>query len=276
MHNIPVPENAIATVILESPDDSEYDNQMRLQVLQSVVSHLTKNSLKNGIVIFPAGMFYSAANPPSSLYPIIEPSISAFLAKSDYHIVVCFGIDGSVDNEGYARDQIAVAADKTGIIALGKKFYPAKAERGHVNLAPDFNIPEAGKSRIFRFGNSLYYLGMCYDGFGIKNLNIVNPGVNGFIELAHCFYPKGQGPSGESYFARHGFAGAARQWNCPVFGTAVFFGREVPENWPTGVIWNQGSKSTTEWNYSMNTLRPLKVERIGVADGAAVIRHYQL
>ncbi len=83
-------------------------------------------------------------------------------------------------------------------------------------------------------------------GFGIKNQNIKNPGVTGLIELAHCFYPKGLGPSGEPYFARHGFAGASRQWNCPVFGTGVFFDREVPERWPTGVMWNQGNISTTD------------------------------
>jgi hypothetical protein len=31
------------------------------------------------------------------------------------------------------------------------------------------------------------------------------------LNQVHCFYPKGEDPSGESYFARHGFAGASKQ-----------------------------------------------------------------
>jgi hypothetical protein len=238
--------------------------------------HLAARNFQNGIVVFPAGMFYSGDKDPSSIYSQIETAVSSFLASNGGHVIVCFGIDGSVDSEGYARDQIAVAIDQTGIIALGKKFYPANAERGHVNLAGDFNILENGKSRIFKWGNSSFYLGMCYDGFGVKILNIKNPGVNGFIELAHCFYPKGQGPSGESYFARHGFAGTAHQWDCPVYGTAVFFRRSVPENWPTGVIWNQGAISTTEWNYRMNPLKPEDVMRMKIDGGAAVVRLFSI
>jgi hypothetical protein len=221
-------------------------------------------------------MFFTGERTPSTFYSEIETAISSHLGTIGKNIIVCFGIDGSVDTEGYARDQIAVAIDRTGIIALGRKFYPQKTERGHVNLAGNFNIPEQGKSRIFRFGNGWYYLAVCYDSFGIKNQNIRNPGVNGLIELAHCFYPKGQGPSGDPYFARHGFAGAARQWNCPVFGTGVFFRRSVPERWPTGVIWNQNAISTTEWHYDMNPLKPVNVIRMKVADGAAVIRLFSV
>ena len=43
--------------------------------------------------------------------------------------------------------------------------------------------------------------------------------------------------SGDSYYARHGFGGASKKWACPVFGAAVFFGRKVPERWPSGVMW---------------------------------------
>jgi hypothetical protein len=269
-------EKILATVILESVHDDQYDTEQRFQTLKSVVSYLTTNHLNNGIIVFPAGMFFTRENPPSSFYSRIENEICSFLATIENNVIICFGIDGSEDREGYARDQIAVALDKKGIIALGRKFYPQKKERGHVNLAKHFNIPEEGKSRIFRFGDSSYYLAMCYDSFGIKKQNIKNPGVHGLIELAHCFYMRGQGPSGESYFARHGFAGAARHWNCPVFGTGVFFGRSVPESWPTGVVWNQGIISTTNWNYGMNPLKPRKIMRLKVDDGAAVIRLFSI
>ena len=267
-----VHKNFLATVILESEDDTQYDAQQRLQTLTSVVSYITAHNPGNGIIVFPAGMFFTGEKAPSIIYSWLENAICSHLATIEKHVIICFGIDGSVDDEKYSRDQIAVAVNKTGIIALGRKFYPQKTECGHVNLAGNFNIPEDGKSRIFRFGDASYYLAMCYDSFGIKNQNIKNPGVNGLIELAHCFYPKGQGPSGESYFARHGFAGASRQWNCPVFGTGVFFRRTIPENWPTGVLWNQGTISTTKWNYGMNPLKPVEVIRMKVADEAAVVR----
>jgi len=266
----------IATVILESEYDDRYDNRIRLGILESVVSSLATRYLNNGIVIFPAGMFFTDQNLPSSLYPQLQIVLSKYLATIPGNVIVCFGIDGSVDPEGYARDQIAVAVDRTGIIALGRKFYPQKIERGHVNLAGGFNVPEQGKNRIFRFREKSYYLAMCYDSFGIKNQDIKNPGVQGIIELAHCFYPKGKGPSGDPYFARHGFAGAARQWNCTAYGTGVFFRREVPERWPTGVIWNQGAISTQNWRYEMNPLKPDKVTRISVTDGAAIIRLFQV
>lgn len=271
-----VPENILATVILESEHDDQFDTQERFETVISVLSHLTTNSLNNGIVVFPGGMFFTGDNAPSSLYSQIEEALCSFLATIGQDIIVCFGIDGSKDREGYARDQIAVAVDRTGIIALGRKFYPQKTERGHVNLAENFNCPEQGKPRIFRFGNASFYLAMCYDTFGIKNLDIKNPGVNGVIELAHCFYPKGQGPSGDPYFARHGFAGASRQWNCPVYGTAVFFKRHVPERWPSGVIWNKGSLSTTEWHYEMNPLKPGDVVRMKIDEGTAVVRLFSI
>ena len=94
--------------------------------------------------------------------------------------------------------------------------------------------------------------------------------------MAHCFYPKGEGPSGESYFARHGFAGTACQWKCTVYGTAVFFNRKVPKNWPTGIIWNQGSISTKKWKYSHNPLKPVDVEEINIDEGKAVIRLFPI
>ena len=268
--------NRLATVIIESYGDSQYSNERRLHSLMTTVNFLFANQYQNGIIIFPAGMFYTKNNPPSSIYAKIEKEISSYLVSTGKNFIICFGIDGSVDAEGYARDQIAVAIDHTGIIALGRKFYPQKMEQGHVNLAGSFNVTENGKSRIFNYHDHSFYLAMCYDSFGIKNLNIENPGVTGLIELAHCFYQKGLGPSGEPYFARHGFAGASRQWKCPVFGTGVFFDRAVPERWPTGVIWNQGDISTRDWNYGMNPMKPEAVLACTIPEGRAVIRVFSL
>lgn len=268
--------NWLATVIIESDSDSLYPNDQRLDSLLTTVKFLSAHHYQNGVIVFPAGMFYTNGEPPSSIYSKIEKEISSFLVSLGKNFIICFGIDGSVDADGYARDQIAVAVDHTGIIALGRKFYPQKKERGHVNLAKSYNIPEDGKSRIFNYGDYSFYLAVCYDSFGIKKQNIKNPGVTGLIELAHCFYPKGLGPSGEPYFARHGFAGASRQWECPVFGTGVFFNRTVPEGWPTGVMWNRGEISTRDWKYEMNPMRPEAVGSVSIPEGRAVVRAYTI
>ncbi|WP_256242165.1 hypothetical protein [Bacillus sp. V3B] len=67
-----------------------------------------------------------------------------------------------------------------------------------------------------------FYTAVCYDSFGIKHNHIQNSGVHGILNLVHQFWSKGQGNSGDVFFARHGFAGASKQWECPIFGATVF------------------------------------------------------
>ena len=155
----------------------------------------------------------------------------------------------------YAGDQIGLAVDRDGIKAIGRKFHPAPQEKGHIKLADDYLSKEGGKSRIFELNGVKYFMCVCYDTYGIRHKNIPNPGVDIVLNLVHSFYPAGEGSSGTSYFAKHGFAGASKQWDCPVFGAVVFFRRNILQNWPTGVYWNQGSKSTTEWRYVYNPLK---------------------
>jgi len=91
------------------------------------------------------------------------------------------------------------------------------------------------------------------------------------------------GPAGTSFFAKHGFAGASKRWSCPVFGTAVFFSCNIPENWPTGVYWNQGSKNTKKWRYADNSVRSgdnfcLKIKKDcpNVNEDIALVKVYDL
>ncbi len=52
-------------------------------------------------------------------------------------------------------------------------------------------------------------------------------------------------------------AGASKQWKCPVFSSAVFFDREVPERWPPAVMWNKENLSTQKWKYDYNPITAL-------------------
>jgi hypothetical protein len=52
------------------------------------------------------------------------------------------------------------------------------------------------------------------------------------------------------------------QWHCPAFGTAVFFNREIPENWPTGVLWYGEGQSVKAFKYQDNTMHWVKKQII--------------
>jgi len=77
--------------------------------------------------------------------------------------------------------------------------------------------------QVFQAKHKKLYMAVCYDGFGIRKLNLVNPHVDAVLNLVHGFYPKGEGGSGDVYFAKSSFAGSSRQWKCPTFGAAIFF-----------------------------------------------------
>lgn len=117
-----------------------------------------------------------------------------------------------------------------------------------------YDSEEMGFTRFFEISGKRFYIAVCYDGFGIRHYGIQNPGVDAVLILAHQFWNRGEGPSGDVDFARKGFAGVSQQWGCPVFGTAVFFNRKIAENWPTGVMWIESDKSVKNFKYRDNTL----------------------
>jgi len=241
-----------------------------------VVNALSNRNYPDGVVVFPAGMFHAKQNSRQSIFTVIEKELSAYLATTGKNFILCFGIDGPVDADGYVRDQYAVAVDRTGIIALGRKFYPQNGEQGHVDLAESFNLMENGKSRIFPYGNHSFYLAVSHDIFGIKEKGIENPGVTGVIDCIHCFYEKELAASEEPVFARYGFAAVSRQWKCPVFGTGIFVEHAVPVHWPTGVMWDRGEMSTRFWNYGMNPLHPEESFSVELREGRASVRVFGL
>lgn len=276
-----LPEKAIeiawiATVTPQTSEIIPYSTKHRIDTLTSLVNRVENLVSAEGIIVLPAGWFNTNKHPPSDEMTSIERELRNILSEASMVKVLCLGIDGSLDEEGYIRDQISLAIDQDGIIAMGRKFYPSAQEREHVNLTENYLNGEAGHSRVFSAGGIKWYLGVCYDVFGVRHLDLQNPGVGGFISLVHCFYPKGKGPAGDPYFARHGFAGASKQWGCPVVGTATFFDRDVPERWPTAVFWNRGNISTQQWRYDDNILKPEQQVEISTPEGKALVKFYSI
>ena len=247
----------------------KHHNEDRLKALSKVVQSIIKKSTGDGVILFPAGMFYTGGKTARTYFNWVEKTLIPVLKQTTDHVIVCTGVDS-------AQDQIAIAIDKTGIIAKGRKFYLAAPDKGAIIPAKDYLSKEDGKSRIFELNGTCYYLCVCYDSFGLRHKDLPNPNVDVALNLAHAFYPRFEGPSGETYFARHGLAGASKQWKCPVVGTAVFFNRKIPPLWPTGVYWNQGDKSTQLWRYSDNPIKPaVTFEPITIEEGAALVRMYK-
>jgi len=176
----------------------------------------------------------------------------------------------------YAGDQIGLAVDRDGIKAIGRKFHPAPQEMGHIKLAEGCLSEEDDKSRIFELNGVKYFMCVCYDSYGIRHKNLSNPDVDVVLDLVHSVYPAGEGSSGASYFAKHGLAGASKQWKCLVFGAVVFFRRRILENWPTGVYWNRGDVSTVNWGYADNPIKYGDKFKIDIKEGLALIRIYDL
>lgn len=234
----------IATAIIKS--SGKYTNESRTELLKDIIGRI-KDSVD--VVLLPAGYYWTHGK-ADKIYKYAVGSVKKILTKTKRNIIVCFGVDGKVRDE--TPDQMALAVSRKGLIALGRKFFPTNDEKG--NKASNHMAQERGYTRIFEVKGKRIYLAVCYDGFGIRKQNLSNPGFDIIFDLIHRFTPPPEEASSESCFARHGLAGAAKQWRVPVFGSAVFFNRSIPEKWPSGVVWDQGDISTQSWKYEFNPL----------------------
>ncbi len=79
-----------------------------------------------------------------------------------------------------------------------------------------------------------------------------------------------------SDYARKGFAGVAKSWECPVFGAAVFFDRTV-RRWPMGVKWDFGKMSVKAKGitYKAISMTVDKETQLDVPEGKAICYKYR-
>lgn len=256
----------VATVTIRSR--GKYTNASRAELMAKV---LQKIGSSVDAVVFPAGFYRTRGRPSTQIDGFVQHCESLVRSTSNDIMVVCFGIDGRS-----TKDQIAVAVGSNGILGAGRKFHPTTEEAGWAETANSADAKEMGYPRVFEVKSKRIFLAVCYDGFGIRHKGLMNPGVDIVFDLVHAFYPPGEGGSGDPYFAKHGFAGASKQWGCATFGAAVFFKRHIPPNWPTGVMWNQGNKSTQRWRYSENPLKPYREFQVSCKTEKTLIRLFKI
>ncbi len=275
----------VATVTLETSNDrfSEINpytekNKDRIEELLRIIKKVSSEISGNGVVLFPGGWIHTGKDPVESIFPTIEKKICNFLQKISANIVVSLGIDGSF-REGIDRDQISFSLDKSGIIAIGRK-YQAKTqeEKKRVHLTTDFRSGDFGKPRIFSLHGIRFYPSICYDTYGPQQYKLENPGVDIVISHVHYFVPlTEEGPKGVVDFVRKGFVGASAQWHVPVFGAAIFIRRSIPKSWRTGMNYRSYPKSYMESKIDENSLMPLKAfTDSNLTEGSALIQIYRL
>lgn len=248
-----LPENDwIATVILSSnlhiPQEKDPAmNTVRLSEMEQILATVLEKTTGDGVILFPGGWVHTQFSRAETIYPEIERRIKAVLSHTGRDIKVSIGIDGFFDRpvaeDPYDQDQIALTADRAGIISLARKFHPSDdTERKQIILAKDYLEGEGGKSRIFTLNGVRYFPFVCYDAYGPYHEPAFssNPGADIGLNLIHRFRPKGEPLNQENYFPLNAWSGTSFSWNIPVFGTSIFFRRAIPPGWPSGIMWNGG------------------------------------
>jgi hypothetical protein len=176
-----------------------------------------------------------------------------------------------------AKDQLALAIDSKGIVALGRKFHPAPSEFTNMpRLAASHLIKEQGYPRIFTIKRNKIFLTVCYDVLGLVHQRLENPGIAIVLNCTHYFFPIGEELCSDSRFARLGLAGASRQWKCPVFASTLYVNRAIGSNWPSGVLWKKGNKDQRKWKYRDNYIAPSNEIEISQGIETAVIRFFMV
>jgi len=278
LQSVPVSGGWIATTTLEYADENRYDTQVRLDILSAIIGELQDHTQGDapGLIILPGGWIYTGEKKPRTVFDCVEHAVVNKLNGTD--MTVCLGIDGGLNVENFAAEQVGLAINSMGIQAIGKKFCPSPQEKDHVSVCPKYTEGEDGFPRTFAFNGKTCFIAVCYDTYGVRQKGFPNPGADCVINLVHCFYPRGYGqqgeryPSSEVYFAKYGFVGASKQWECPVFGTAVFYHRRMPERWPSSVLWNCEDIDLKKWRYEYNTIRCRDLFTIPTDEGNVIVR----
>ena len=151
-----LPPPWLATITLDNVSEGNPSSTNdRLAAIPNIISTLAAEGYpSNGVLLFPGGWLDAGQTVPDAAY-CARAATALLPALEGTGHTVCFGIDGGMDAEGFARDQLALAVrEGAGICAMGRKFAPSPQEVGHVSLCGDYSGGECGYPRTFTPGGT--------------------------------------------------------------------------------------------------------------------------
>lgn len=256
-------------------------NEMRMAEAKEIIQKIIQNTGGDGVILFPAGWFHSGKKPADSCDSWLIENLCRILQGIERNIVVCIGVDGSFnppdDKDPFDKDQIAIAINQNGIISKGRKFYPTVDEKPYIEKSSGYLENESNKSRIFELNGVKYYLFECNDikaPFSEKK-NYPNPGIDVGLNLIHRVYERrGQRKlNQENSFPCNFGARSSFIWNVPIFLTTIFFRKDLPREWPTGVFCFR--EKIPRSTYEEIGLSHTTLESIPLEEGYAIVHVFQ-
>jgi hypothetical protein len=248
-------ESWIATITLETSFGKDpHSNVSRCTLLCQISEAILGKTEGDGIILFPAGWFnIGKERITEKVYNRIVSSFQPVLARYEpRRIILVIGIDGFQDNSGNDRDQVAIAVDKTGIVALARKFFPTEEDVDFcLENAPDHLALECRRTRIFELKGWEFFIAVCNDINAGHRTNLKKDGEFHFDVILNPIHKFEKGNS-ISDFLRKGLGLESAHYRCPVFGSVKFINHyQITPSWRTGIYWpfgagiSTGTKGTT-------------------------------
>jgi hypothetical protein len=168
----------LLTVCIQGQPARQYrTHTRRLALLADLVGEINKRWEKLDAVVFPGGFLrldtsignlsyaerVQALNSAGFVAPV-KKAVSA-LDRSP-GVLIVFGVDGPSYPNGDGGDQLCVAADKSGIIGIGRKIFPVAGKEADRLLCYNADFSEARRVVELPSGRKAI-LSACYDMFGV-------------------------------------------------------------------------------------------------------------
>ncbi len=174
---IELPRPRFATVCIKGRPARQYrTHTARLALLNEIVCKINERWEALEVVAFPGGFLRLNRTVGALSYDervkaldqagFVKPIKLAFgkLTRSPASVLV-FGVDGPAYPNGDGGDQLCVAANRTGIIGIGRKIFPTQTE-AEVLLCFDADFRDS--HRVVELpGGRKAALSACYDMFGV-------------------------------------------------------------------------------------------------------------
>lgn len=175
----------LVTVCIKGQPEREYrTHTRRLELLANLVEEINQRWENLDVVVLPGGFLrldkcighlcyadrVQALNSAGFVAPIKK---TVKVLDRSTGVLIVFGVDGPNYLNGDGGDQLCVAADKGGIVGVGRKIFPFKGKEAGSLLCYDADFGEHRRVVELPSGRKAI-LSACYDMFGIAERGNIN------------------------------------------------------------------------------------------------------